>query len=65
MAEHRLNAAQERAIRNEIARLEDDLYRYSLAERNSPGQKTGNGEPFTEVIRLLEEQIAELKEGTR
>ena len=58
------NAAQERAIRNEIARLEDDLHRYRFSERRNPGQKTGNGCPFTEVIRLLEEQVAELKETT-
>ena len=58
-----MNQAQARAVRQLIASTEDNLYRYKLQYQRTPEARTGNGEPFTDIIRQLEKQLEELKEG--
>jgi hypothetical protein len=58
-----MNDAQKEAISSTIANLEDNMYRYQLAERRTPGQVTGNGEKFSEIIAQHARRIAELKGG--
>lgn len=58
-----MNDAQKDAVRSAIANLEDNMYRYRLAESRKPGQITGNGEKFSEVIADHARRIAELKGG--
>ena len=58
-----MNQAQKDAIKSAIANLADNRYQHSLAESRKPGQVTGNGEKFTDVIADHDHRIAELKEG--
>ena len=56
-----MNKAQQDVIERAIVNYQDDLYRYSMAEKKHPGSKTGNGEPFTDIIAELTHKIAELR----
>jgi hypothetical protein len=58
-----MNTAQIEAIKTAIANLEDNRYRYHLAEQRKPGQVSGNGEKFSAIIADHDRRIAELKQG--
>jgi hypothetical protein len=58
-----MNTAQIEAIKTDIANLEVNRNRYQWAEKREPGQVTGNGVKFTDVIADHDRRIAELKQG--
>ena len=58
-----MNAEGLTAIKDAIGNLQDNRYRYALAESANPGSVTGNGKPFTEVIARLDRLILKLKEN--
>jgi len=58
-----MNKLQIKAIHKEISFLEDNMYRYKMAEARTPGSKTGNGVPFKQIIEEHQRDIALLKEG--
>jgi hypothetical protein len=53
----------ERAMRRELATVEDNLYRYKHFA--DPDGTTGNGEPIRDVIAQLERERDELIEALR
>lgn len=53
-----MNQAQRDAVQSEISYLEDNLYRYQIAQR------AGNSDPtIARIIENHHKQIAELKQG--
>ena len=58
-----MNTAGERAIRDAIGYLSDNLYRFKLQQRAMPSWKSGNGEPIADIIASHERSIAELEEN--
>ena len=60
-AKRYLNAAGVKAIESAIGNHRDNLYRYEMAEGAKPGQVTGNGMPFADVIRHIKSAILDLE----
>jgi len=58
-----MNQAGIDAIKKEMGYLEDNMYRYKLQQKASPGWVSGNDEPIGDIIAWHENELKKLREA--